>query len=151
MTTSQDKSTSFVLFGALGDLSLRKLMPARYYLERSGLLDDSLRILGVARPDITREQFQKKIIDALNLYVPGEYLDDDVCNKLIERINYCCCDLKNHDDYRKLEQSLNDWSKPISYYLAIPPDLFEVVWFLLFFQEVYYFFFLLILNHIYLL
>ena len=91
------------------------------------ILSITLRILGVARQDITREQFQQKIIDALNLYVPGEYLDDDVCNKLIERINYCCCDLKNHDDYRKLEQSLNDWSKPISYYLAIPPDLFEAV------------------------
>ena len=127
MTNSQDKSTSFVLFGALGDLSLRKLMPAWFYLERSGLLDDSLRILGVARQDITREQFQQKIIDALNSYVPGEYLDDEVYNKLIERINYCSCDLKNHDDYRKLEQSLNDWNKPISYYLAIPPDLFEVV------------------------
>ena len=127
MTTSQDKSTSFVLFGVLGDLSLRKLMPAWYYLERSGLLDDSLRILGVARQDITREQFQKKIIDSFNLYVPGEYLDDDVCNKLIKRINYCSCDLNNHDDYRKLKQSLNDWNKPISYYLAIPPDLFEAV------------------------
>ena len=127
MTNSQDKSTSFVLFGALGDLSLRKLMPAWFYLERSGLLDDSLRILGVARQDITREQFQQKIIEALNLYVPDEYLDADVYNKLIERINYCCCDLNNHDDYQKLEQSLNGWNKPISYYLAIPPDLFEVV------------------------
>jgi glucose-6-phosphate 1-dehydrogenase len=102
-------------------------MPAWFYLERSGLLDDSLRILGVARQDITREQFQQKIIDALNLYVPDEYLDADVYNKLIERINYCCCDLNNHDDYQKLEQSLNGWNKPISYYLAIPPDLFEVV------------------------
>ena len=100
MTNSQDKSTSFVLFGALGDLSLRKLMPAWFYLERSGLLDDSLRILGVARQDITREQFQQKIIEALNLYVPDEYLDADVYNKLIERINYCCCDLNNHDDYQ---------------------------------------------------
>ena len=98
MTNLQDKSTSFVLFGALGDLSLRKLMPAWYYLERSGLLDDSLRILGVARQDTTREQFQQKIIDALNSYVPGEYLDNDVCNNLIKRINYCCCDLKNHDE-----------------------------------------------------
>ena len=127
MATSQDKSNSFVLFGALGDLSLRKLMPAWYYLERSGLLDESLRILGVARQDITRDQFKQKVIDALNLYVSSEYLHDDVCNRLIERINYCSCDLTNHDDYRKLKQSLKDWNKPISYYLAIPPDLFEAV------------------------
>ncbi len=55
MSGPQKQSTSFVLFGALGDLSLRKIFPAWFYLERGGLLDDSLRILGVARDDITKE------------------------------------------------------------------------------------------------
>ena len=43
------KIKSFVLFGALGDLSIRKLIPAWYYLERDHMLDDGLQILGVGR------------------------------------------------------------------------------------------------------
>ena len=46
------KIKSFVLFGALGDLSIRKLIPAWYYLERDHKLDDGLQILGVGRQDL---------------------------------------------------------------------------------------------------
>jgi len=53
MENLPQKSNSFVLFGASGDLSFRKLMPAWFYLERSGKLDDSFKILAVARQDIT--------------------------------------------------------------------------------------------------
>ena len=127
MENLPQKSNSFVLFGASGDLSFRKLMPAWFYLERSGKLDDSLKILGVARQDISTEQFQEKVIDALNMYVSSEYFDVEECNKLIKRIDYCCCDLKNPDDYQKINSSLSSWSKPIAYYLAIPPNLFETV------------------------
>jgi len=95
MENLPQKSNSFVLFGASGDLSFRKLMPAWFYLERSGKLDDSFKILAVARQDITTEQFQEKVVDALNMYVSSEYFDVEVCNKLIKRIDYCCCDLQN--------------------------------------------------------
>ena len=101
MENLPQKSNSFVLFGASGDLSFRKLMPAWFYLERSGKLDDSLKILAVARQDISTEQFQEKVVDALNMYVSSEYFDVEVCNKLIKRIDYCCCDLKNNDNFQK--------------------------------------------------
>ena len=127
MENLPQKSNSFVLFGASGDLSFRKLMPAWFYLERSGKLDDSLKILAIARQDISTEQFQEKVVEALKMYVSSEYFDVEVCNKLIKRIDYCCCDLKNPDDYQKINSSLSSWSKPIAYYLAIPPNLFETV------------------------
>ena len=41
-----------VVFGARGDLSKRKLFPALYQLDKSGLLSDSVRIAGVAREDM---------------------------------------------------------------------------------------------------
>ena len=107
MENLPQKSNSFVLFGASGDLSFRKLMPAWFYLERSGKLDDSLKILGVSRQDISTEQFQEKVIDALKMYVSSEYFDVEVCNKLIKRIDYCCCDLQNPDDYQKINSSLS--------------------------------------------
>ena len=42
MLDSIEKIDSFVLFGALGDLSVRKLIPAWYYLERDGSLNNNL-------------------------------------------------------------------------------------------------------------
>ena len=53
MSKSLNKINSFILFGVLGDLSIRKLIPAWYYLERDNLLDDSLQILGVGRQNLS--------------------------------------------------------------------------------------------------
>ena len=61
MSEYSNKIDSFVLFGALGDLSIRKLIPAWYYLERDNKLVDSLQILGVARQDITVDGFKDKV------------------------------------------------------------------------------------------
>ena len=127
MSGAQKQSTSFVLFGALGDLSLRKIFPAWFYLERGGLLDDSLRILGVARDDITTEQFQEKIIDALNLFVSSEFIDVDVYERLVARIDYCRLDLTDSPSYQNIKSALKGWDSATSYYLAIPPKLFEAV------------------------
>ena len=77
MNNSVNKIESFVLFGALGDLSVRKLIPAWYYLERDNVLNDNLKILGVGRKDITKSQFLIKIQNALKNNVSKEYLDDD--------------------------------------------------------------------------
>ena len=127
MPDSNEKIDSFVLFGALGDLSVRKLIPAWYYLERDGSLNNNLKILGVGRKDITKSQFLEKVHDALKTYVPNEYLDEHIVSKLLSRFDYCCCDLQDLIYYQKLNQSISDWSKPVAYYLAISPRLFENV------------------------
>ena len=103
MSESPENVNSFVLFGALGDLSLHKLIPAWYYLERENMLSDELKILGVARQDLTKEQFQKKIQDALNSFVASEYLNAEVCTQLLSRLDYCCCDLQEPESYQNLE------------------------------------------------
>jgi glucose-6-phosphate 1-dehydrogenase len=108
------KIKSFVLFGALGDLSIRKLIPAWYYLERDHMLDDSLQILGVGRQELTKSQFKEKVNDALITNVSDEYLDDDIISKLLDRIDYCCCDLQNPNSFQVLSSSLKNWSKPVA-------------------------------------
>jgi len=121
------KIESFVLFGALGNLSVRKLIPAWYYLERDDMLNDALKILGVGRQKITKSQFQEKVNDALTTYVSSEYLNADIVAKLLNRFNYCCCDLEDFNSYQELTSSIDKWSKPVAYYLAISPKLFESV------------------------
>ncbi|WP_416696245.1 glucose-6-phosphate dehydrogenase [Candidatus Pseudothioglobus sp. Uisw_050_01] len=127
MSDSVIKIDSFVLFGALGDLSVRKLIPAWYYLERDDMLNDGLQILGVGRQVLTKPQFHEKVKDALTTYVSAEYLDANIISKLISRFDYCCCDLQSSNNYQELSSKINEWSKPVAYYLAISPNLFEVV------------------------
>ena len=127
MSDSVIKIDSFVLFGALGDLSVRKLIPAWYYLERDDMLNDGLQILGVGRQVLTKPQFHKKVREALTTYVSAEYLDANIVSKLLSRFDYCCCDLQSSNNYQELSSKINEWSKPVAYYLAISPKLFEVV------------------------
>ena len=127
MSESLKKIDSFVLFGILGDLSIRKLIPAWYYLERDNMLSDSLQILGVGRKDISDKDLKDEVNKALNEFVSPEYLNPVAVSRLVERFNYCRCDLSNNESYKDLSEKLSDWAKHVAYYLAISPSLFETV------------------------
>ena len=49
------QACDFTIFGVLGDLSRRKLIPSLYQLDKAGLLDEDTRIIGVARHDLSQE------------------------------------------------------------------------------------------------
>jgi glucose-6-phosphate 1-dehydrogenase len=127
MKESINKINSFVLFGILGDLSIRKLIPAWYYLERDNMLSESLEILGVGRQDISDSELKYKIEKALTNSISSEYLDSKIVSRLLNRFSYCSFDLQNKESYKILSLKIQDWKIPIAYYLAISPSLFEVV------------------------
>ena len=127
MKESINKINSFTLFGILGDLSIRKLIPAWYYLERDGMLSDSLQILGVGRKKISDSELKNTLKESLDTYVPSEYIDQKIVSTLIDRFSYCSCDLQSPDSYQKLKLKIQDWKIPMAYYLAISPSLFETV------------------------
>ena len=127
MSESLKKIDSFVLFGVLGDLSIRKLIPAWYYLERDNMLSDSLQILGVGRKDVSDQDLKERVKESLNEFVSSEYLNPETVSRLVERFSYCTCDLSKEESYIDLSLKLSDWTKPVAYYLAISPRLFEIV------------------------
>ena len=127
MSESLKKIDSFVLFGVLGDLSIRKLIPAWYYLERDNMLSDSLHILGVGRKDVSDQDLKERVKESLNEFVSSEYLNPETVSRLVERFSYCACDLSKEESYIDLSLKLSDWTKPVAYYLAISPRLFEMV------------------------
>ena len=127
MSESLKKIDSFVLFGVLGDLSIRKLIPAWYYLERDNMLSDSLQILGVGRKDVSDQDLKERVKESLNEFVSSEYLNPETVSRLVERFSYCTCDLSKEESYIDLSLKLSDWTKPVAYYLAISPRLFEMV------------------------
>ena len=103
---------SFVLYGVLGDLSVRKLIPAWYYLERDSMLSGSLQILGVGRKKISDSELKNTLKKSLETYVPSEYLDQTIVSTLIDRFSYCSCDLQSPDSYQKLKLKVQDWNMP---------------------------------------
>jgi len=107
-------SHGLVLFGALGDLSLRKLMPALYQLDLAQLLSADLKIMAVARSAMSTAELKQRIEHTLNQYIGVDQLDTDVLARFLQRLTYCQVELTQAQDYTTLEQQLADWHPQIT-------------------------------------
>ncbi len=67
-----------VIFGATGDLTARKLLPAIYNLAREGQLPSQFAVVGFARRDKTHEQFRQEMKDAINKFSRVKPVDEAV-------------------------------------------------------------------------
>jgi glucose-6-phosphate 1-dehydrogenase len=121
-----------VIFGASGDLTRRKLLPAVYNLAEAHHLPDPFAILGVARPAIEesafRSQMRERVRDA-----EGEPLEPDKWSRIEERLWYVSGEFSDAAMYERLARTLDENGTrhgiPPNYlfYFAIPPDLFGEV------------------------
>lgn len=116
-------ASEIVIFGALGDLSRRKLLPSLYQLELAGLLSDNTRIIAVARNELTLEQFTKQIDESLNEFIP-EALDVAALTKFLARLVYQQLDFKDLKSYKTLAESLSPASGARVYYYSTPPAIY---------------------------
>ena len=120
-----------VIFGATGDLTKRKLMPALCRLLDMGCLE-SVRILGVGRSAMSEEEFQTIVHEALESSEKIEHLDEQQWQKLSERLHYLAGELDDVNTYRQVSQRLDELagdgaSKNRLFYLATPPSLFSTI------------------------
>src|SRR5919107_5561750 len=76
-----------VIFGATGDLTKRKLMPALCRLTDQGCLE-SVRILGVGRSAMSDDEFQSLVHDALEDSKTTDHLDEETWGKFSNRLHY---------------------------------------------------------------
>src|SRR5215213_5585153 len=118
-----------VIFGATGDLTKRKLMPALCRLTDQGCLE-SVRILGVGRSPMTDDAFQKLVHDALEDSKKIDHLDDEMWRKFSKRLHYMSGELDDENTYRHVTERLEELasegaSKNRLFYLATPPSLFS--------------------------
>lgn len=116
-------ASEIVIFGALGDLSRRKLLPALYQLEVCGLINSQSRIVGVARVQQTIEQFQEVVLESLKLFVK-EPLNDEVLAKFIQRLVYQQLDMKEFNAYKLLATNLSQGNSTRVYYFSTPPVIY---------------------------
>ena len=127
------KNCIIVIFGASGDLTHRKLIPALYELYRKDLLPERFGVLGVSRTRLTDTSFRKQLAASLKEYTANDSTDTKQIKKFLKRIHYLAIDTSNAGDYQKLKSRLKKLDKEYQthgafiYYLSIAPSMYEVI------------------------
>jgi len=121
-----------VIFGASGDLTRRKLMPALYRLEVGGLLDEHFAIVGFARTQKDHQQFRREMREAVKKFVNRDDFSEDLWERFSSRLYYIAGRYDHKEFYVKLHKFLVDpelgcGGGHFLYYLALPPDIVETV------------------------
>jgi glucose-6-phosphate 1-dehydrogenase len=118
-----------VIFGASGDLTKRKLVPALYNLRRGGLIPDQFAVLGVARQPYSDEDFRRRVSEDITAC---DEPDDPECRRwLLERVFYLGGDIAQPDVYAQVKDRLNSMDDEFGtrgnylFYLAVGPTLFS--------------------------
>jgi glucose-6-phosphate 1-dehydrogenase len=121
-----------VIFGASGDLTRRKLLPALYNLAESKLLPEPFAVHGVARPAIAEEEFRAQM-KARVRDAEGEPIEGNLWTRIGERLHYTNGEFDDPGMYARLRDQLagldRRYGTPGNYlfYLAVPPALFGTV------------------------
>ncbi|NOT34239.1 MAG: glucose-6-phosphate dehydrogenase [Candidatus Eisenbacteria bacterium] len=121
-----------VVFGATGDLTRRKLLPALYNLQVSGALPEHFVTLGVARRPLTDEQFRTDMRAACDEFSRRKP-DAATWEGFAGRIDYVAADFSDPAGFERLSMRLQqlDFQHGLEgnrlFYLATPPSEFEVI------------------------
>ena len=118
----------YVVFGATGDLTKRKLIPALYHRFKDGQFDENSRIIGASRSKLSEADFQKTAREAIGQFVEKEYQDQAVIDRFIKIFTYVPVDASKPEESGDLGAALRDDPKVVrAFYLAVAPDLFEPI------------------------
>ena len=119
---------TLVIFGASGDLTRRKLLPALYRLSRDQRLPARFSIVGVAREEFGDDGFRQEFRDSLREFA-GVTHEDEVAHSLCERLHYVGGDFQNPAIYQQLAAQIQaiDSTGGVLFYLAIPPGAYPNV------------------------
>ncbi len=119
------QACDFTIFGVLGDLSRRKLIPSLYQLDKAGLLHDDTRIIGVARHELSQEEFVAKMREALETFVKDDVLEPEVVERLLARLHYVLINLDVPDEYVRLAETIDQKKRVLINYFSVAPFLFD--------------------------
>jgi glucose-6-phosphate 1-dehydrogenase len=121
-----------VIFGASGDLTHKKLMPALYSLMLRRLLPARLAVVGVARTEADDDAFRSDMKEAVQQHARDEF-SDDVWEELAANMHYVATDFADDGGERKLEELVGKLDSELDlggnrlYYLAVPPSAHPVI------------------------
>ncbi|MCI0454444.1 MAG: glucose-6-phosphate dehydrogenase [Candidatus Dadabacteria bacterium] len=129
-----ERSPNFILviFGASGDLTKRKLMPALYALYKQNLLSERFAILGTSRSALSDEAFRERIIEGIKIY-GDKNAEEHMLHSFSKNVYYLPFDAAKNLDYPKLKARLSKIDDELKiegnyiYYLSTSPNLFPII------------------------
>jgi glucose-6-phosphate 1-dehydrogenase len=127
------KNLIIIIFGASGDLTSRKLIPAIYSLKSQKLMPEKYAILGVGRTKITTEEFRKKMDEAIGSFSEEKVADSNLTASFINDLFYLSMDNSSIDDYELLKSSIKEIEKKYEiggnyiFYMATPPSMYNII------------------------
>ncbi len=126
MIADQDKQTTMVIFGASGDLTWRKLVPALYNNYIKGRMSGVREIIGFARRPYTDETFRHRLQEGVATFSP-ESFNQDQWDEFSSRLVYFQGNLDIKEDFKRLDEFLKQREgAPANrlYYLATAPEYY---------------------------
>ena len=126
------ESCAFVVFGGMGDLTKRKLLPSLYNLRANGLLPRNVAIMGVARRPLDNLAYREWATKALREFATRP-VEDEVWKDYVERIHYVKGDFEDPATYQGVAGALahaaqtHGTSGNAVFYLATPPSEFGTI------------------------
>ncbi len=119
---------TLVIFGASGDLTSRKLVPALYQLFRKGRLPKDTQIVGFSRTRFTDAEWQKSLAESTEKFANHDF-DAETWRRFAPSIHYQPGDISHPDDFEALHQRLHELEESSEitrvYYLATAPQFYE--------------------------
>ncbi len=126
MTPLSVEPCTLALFGALGDLALRKLFPALYQLDRAGLLPADTRILGLARDGGEPASHLALIAEHLRRHVAERELEESVLQRFLARLDYLSMEFGRQEDYAALADKAGQAERIVAFF-ATPASVYGAI------------------------
>ena len=122
-------SHSIIIFGASGDLTSRKLIPALYLLHTKDLLPEATRIIGVSRTEYSHDAWRAELAETTAKFT-GEKFNQEQWQAFAENVFYQPGDIANAEDFQSLKSFLEEVESGDEectriYYLSTAPSLYE--------------------------
>ena len=121
-----------VIFGASGDLTIRKLIPALYHLFLEGQLPTPFRVIGFARREKTSESWRTELEEGIKTFSRTKSVDPVKWAEFAANVHYCQGDLEDAQAYQRLGAQLAGFGNPqlernLLFYLAVAPTQFASI------------------------
>ena len=127
------KPTIIVIFGATGDLTWRKLVPAMYNLYLDEWVDPQFAIIGVGRSNMTDKGFRSHLLDGINKFSRKGKAKPEEWDQFAQTVFYQKADYDQDQSYVQLKQKIEEleaaWGGPVNrvFYMSLPPQHVEQI------------------------
>lgn len=127
------KNLALIIFGASGDLTYRKLIPAVFDLYKQQSLPPNFAVLGVARSPFTDDSFREKMKDGIRQFAIAKDVADDELDSFCRKLHYLSINTDERTEYSKLKERLELLDKEENtdgnyiFYLSTPPALYPLI------------------------